>query len=282
MTSNTYCRSVLFTPALRPERIAKAAQSGADVCVIDLEDPVAPNRKCEARDKLAQCLATPRPEPVKFAVRVNALCTQDGLKDLLEIFRQTNLPDYIILPKVGSPQEIIITEKILSQKENNIQFMVAIETPEGVAHAKEIAAASLRLKGFFFGAADYTSSTGSEMTWDSLYFARMQVLNAAKIMGLEMIDTPYFDAHDFNGLIADSLRVKELGYTGKSAIHPLQIPHINQVFQPDAAKLERARRIVATAQENEGNAYLLDGTLIGTPLIKAAQKLLDKYDQANR
>lgn len=282
MTSNTYCRSVLFTPALRPERIAKAAQSGADVCVIDLEDPVAPNLKHEAREKLAQCLATPHSERVKFAVRVNSLRTQDGLKDLLEIFRQTKSPDYIILSKVENPQEIIITEEILGQKENDIQFLAAVETPEGVANAKEIARASLRLKGLIFGAADYASSIGSAITWDSLYFARAQVLNAAKITGLEIIDTPYFDARDFDGLIADSLRVRELGYTGKAAIHPLQIQHINEIFQPDEAELDRARRIVATAQENEGNAYLLDGTLIGTPLIKAAQRLLDKYDQINR
>ncbi|BBE10472.1 HpcH/HpaI aldolase [Mycoavidus cysteinexigens] len=107
-------------------------------------------------------------------------------------------------------------------------------------------------------------------------------MNAAKITELEIIDTPYFDARDFDGLIADSLRVRELGYTGKAAIHPLQIQHINEIFQPDEAELYRARRIVATAQENEGNAYLLDGTLIGTPLIKAAQRLLDKYDQINR
>ncbi len=281
MISNTYCRSVLFTPALRPERIAKAAQSGADVCVIDLEDPVAPHLKDDARGKLAQCLATPHSEQVKFAVRVNSLRTQDGLKDLLELFRQTLLPDYILLPKVESAQEIIITEKILGHKENNIQFLASVETPEGVANAKEIATASLRLKGLVFGAADYASSTGGAVTWESLYFARTQVLNAAKISGIEIIDTPYFDAHDFDGLIADSLRVKALGYTGKSAIHPLQIRHINEVFQPDEAALDRARRIVATAQENQGNAYLLDGTLIGTPLIKAAQKLLDKYGQTS-
>ncbi|GAM53147.1 hydroxymethylglutaryl-CoA lyase [bacterium endosymbiont of Mortierella elongata FMR23-6] len=250
--------------------------------MIDLEDPVAPNLKHEAREKLAQCLATPHSERVKFAVRVNSLRTQDGLKDLLEIFRQTKSPDYIILSKVENPQEIIITEEILGQKENDIQFLAAVETPEGVANAKEIARASLRLKGLIFGAADYASSIGSAITWDSLYFARAQVLNAAKITELEIIDTPYFDARDFDGLIADSLRVRELGYTGKAAIHPLQIQHINEIFQPDEAELYRARRIVATAQENEGNAYLLDGTLIGTPLIKAAQRLLDKYDQINR
>ena len=275
-------RSMLFTPAPRLDQLAKAVHSGTHICIIDLESSISPNMKNAARAMLSQCLATEHPGNVAFAVRINALGSSEGVEDLLAVKQGIARPDYLVIPKIESAREVRIIEQLLGEDGKSIRFVVLVETPDGVANVKEIAGSSSRLMGLMFGAADYTRSVGAEITWDSLLFPRAQIVNAARGAGIEAIDTPYFNISDEHGLLADTLKVRQLGYTGRAAIHPSQVKCINETFRPSPAMIERAKKIVLAADNNAGNICTVDGMMVGIPIVQAARRLLSHADGGHR
>lgn len=279
------CRSMLMTSALNVERYGRGEEVGADICTIDLEDSVPVASKEEARR-----LALPffrghrRGGPVR-AVRINSLRSTDGLRDLLALLDGGARPDALFVPKVGSAQDLLILEELVGERLPSVFFLVLIETAAGLCAVEEIAAATPRVRALVFGAADFSAELGTSMEWEHLLYTRSRILVAASRAGIAAMDTPYFGIEDQEALHAENLRSRSLGFQGRVAVHPRQIPFINQAYAPEPAAVDRARRVIATAEGSGGRIAVLDGQMIGPPMLLAARRqlaLAERIDAADR
>lgn len=258
----------LYVPASRPERVLKALASGAHAVIVDLEDGVAPADKEQARAGLAE-LFRERPA-VRTHVRVNALGTRWSEDDLAAV---RGLPIHgVHLPKVESAELPSVGEP---------ELHCLVETPLGVERAFEIASAP-GVRGLSLGEADLRAESGAGDA--GLDWARGRVINAALAAGLPRPPQSVFaDIHDLDGLAASCARGRELGFLGRTAIHPKQLAAIEQAYLPSAAEVERARAILAAAA-NEGGAFALDGAMVDAPFVAAARNtvaLADRYGLAD-
>jgi len=253
--------------------------TGADICLVDCEDSVPPSGKAQARLYAADFFPPAGRRTVRLAVRINAVADPDGLADLLAIRSWPHRPDVVMVPKVESSRDIEIVRAVLGPRSDGVELMAIIETARGVQNVAETARAP-GLTALVFGSADYSMSINSTMEWEPLFAARTQIVLAARAAGIDAVDTPTFDIDDATGLAADADRARNLGFSGKAAIHPRQVPVINEAFSPDAAALERARRIVAGAEANAENICVVDGMMVGTPIIEAARRTLRDFATA--
>lgn len=269
-----YCRSMLCTPAIADDRYTSCHRSGADVCLVDLEDSVPEPRKEEARCK-AQAFFTGA--PVRCAIRINALTEADGMRDLLALRRYAVKPAIVLIPKVESRRDVEIVEHVLSPECPRVELLAVIETPRGLDRLDEIVAASPRLRAVIFGAADYATALGTGLAWEPLSYARAKLVNAARAADIYAIDAPTFDLADLTLLRDDAIRAQVLGFSGKVALHPTHVPVLNDIFSPDAAQLEHARRIVVAAQRSGQGITTVDGSMIGRPFFEASRRLLDEF-----
>lgn len=276
MKFSRYCRSLLSTPATAVNRYAKSQQSGADIAMVDLEDSVPPQRKEEARRAAAAFFTGPG-GPARRAVRINTLSEPDGLLDLLALRHYPVKPDLVLIPKAESARDIEIAEHVLGPACPDTDFFAVLETPRGLAGAAGIAAASPRLRAVVFGSADYAFAVGARLTWEALAYARGTVVNSARAAGIEVMDSPYFQAQDEEGLRGEAAAARDLGFSGKIAVHPRQVPLINEAFSPGPDLLDRARRVVAAGRESGRSATLVDGVMVGAPFFDASQKLIDDF-----
>jgi (S)-citramalyl-CoA lyase len=165
-------RSWLFTPATRPDRFEKAAASGTDVSIIDLEDSVAPTDKAEARRKALTHLAQPTSGSYGRALRMNGLETRFGLSDLQALLESSASPDYLVLPKTESAAHLQILDRLLAEAGKATRLVALIESAQGLAVAEAIAAATPRLEALLFGAADMSADLGAATAWAPLAYAR--------------------------------------------------------------------------------------------------------------
>ena len=185
-----YCRTTLCTPATAVERYATCHGSGADMCVVDLEDAVPPLRKEEARRAAVRFFTSAAGLPVRCAVRINPVVEADGLRDLLALREFPVPPEIVHVPKVESPRDLEIVSEVLGGR---TELFAVIETPVGVQRLPEIAAAGHGLRALIFGAADYAAALGIGLAWDPLVHARSVLVNSARVNGLHAIDSPTFD-----------------------------------------------------------------------------------------
>lgn len=264
----------LFTPGLRIDQIRKSVSSGVDLCIVDLEDSISPGRKGEARELLGEALLVSKPAGVSVAVRINSVLSEDGVLDLLALKNVPRLPDLLVLPKIETVAEIAIVEALLAARGRHIGFVVLIETHVALEAVHTLAKASPRIRALMFGAADYARSVGVEQGWEPLLYPRSRIAAAARGYGLAAIDTPYFNIGDLAGLAEDTGKVRRLGYTGRAAIHPSQLAVIRQCFGLEADRRERARRIVEAAEDAGGDICVVDGQMVGAPIVLAAKTLL--------
>jgi (S)-citramalyl-CoA lyase len=264
-------RSWLFTPGLRPERFAKAAEVGADVLIIDLEDAVAPADKPMARATALEFLAR-RPEGrVAYALRINGLDTAAGIADLNALLEAAVAPDYLVLPKTESPDHVRILDRLLSAAALDMRIVGLVETARGLAQADAIAAASGRLYGLLFGAADMAADLGAETAWEPLAYARGGLVAACAKSQIVAIDSPFFDVHDMAGLEQDTRRAAGFGFAAKAAIHPGQVAAINAAFMPSVAEVAKARRILV---ENAKGVGVVKGQMIDEAVARKARRIL--------
>lgn len=274
MTRIAKIRSILFTPALRVDRFRKGLTSGADMSLIDLEDSVASASKQEAREALLECLELECAMQAQLAVRINSIDSGEGYEDLMYLRKARRSPDILLIPKVESSRDIAAVDALTAPYSASHRYFALIENTKGVDNIAEIAANSPKLAGFMFGSADYTRSIGADICWETLLFARMAIVHAARACHAQAIDTPYFDIEDLEGLQDDCLKVKRLGFDGRCVIHPSQTQIINTAFSPTEAALARARRIVEAALQSDGNICRVDGEMVGAPIIEEAKRLL--------
>ena len=276
MKFSRYCRSLLSTPATAVSRYANSRLSGADIAMVDLEDSVPPQRKEEARRTAAAFFTDPG-GPARRAVRINTVSEADGLLDLLALRDYPVKPDLVLVPKAETARDIEIVAHALAPTCPDTEFFAVVETPRGLANAVGIAAASPRLRALVFGSADYAFAVGARLTWEALAYARGTVVNSARAAGIEVMDSPYFEAHDVEGLRREAASARDLGFSGKIAVHPQQIPVINETFSPGPDVLDTARRVVAAGRESGRSATLVDGVMVGAPFFEASQKLIDEF-----
>ncbi|MFC6092403.1 HpcH/HpaI aldolase/citrate lyase family protein [Saccharothrix lopnurensis] len=269
-----YCRTVLCTPATAPERFASCHGSGADICLVDLEDAVAPSRKEEARRSAVRFFTAARGLPVRCAVRINPVVEPDGVRDLLALRDFPVPPEVVLVPKVESPRDLEIVAGVLG---GPTALFAVIETPLGVQRLPEIAAAGHGLCALIFGSADYAAALGIGPAWDPLAHARSVLVNSARAHDLHAIDSPTFDLADRALLRRESLLAKQLGFSGKIALHPEQLPVITEAFTPTAAELAHATRVVEAALRSGDGVTTVDGGMVGKPFFEAAQRLLAEF-----
>lgn len=280
-------RTVLFMPGDSLRKIEKATQLEADCIVLDLEDGVALNQKDEARRVTAEALQT-----LDFGRRERVVRLNPPTEDADIEVTIAGRPDSYMLPKVEQAEAVQRVSQTLADAEakhglpaDSIGLIAVIETALGVMNLREIAQSSPRLNGLLFGAEDFASSVGAIRTPDSweVFYARSAVVTAAAAYQLEAIDQVFFDLHDLAGLAEESRFARQLGYTGKSAIHPRQLAPINHAFTPSAEEIERAKRLLAAhaAHQADGlGAFAFEGQMVDGPVIRAAERIVSR--QASR
>lgn len=275
-------RTVIFTPAHAIERLPRAFDSGADVCILDLEDSVGFGSKCLARERVCHYLNSSDGNRRGVSVRINPVDTPLGIEDLCALRSCATLPEFVIIPKCQGTVDVQMVDRMLAGDGRSTGLIALIETAEGVAHVNEIGRASARLAALMFGSADYTRSISAVICWDTLLFARTMIASAASQNKLGAIDTPYFDIPDIDGLSEETVRVKKLGFTGRCAIHPAQVGEINSLFLVSEEEEAQARRIVAAADSSQGNICKVDGQMVGAPIIAEARRTVQMAEQRKR
>ena len=263
-------RSLLFVPALRPDRVAKAVATGADIVCIDLEDAVAPEHKAEARRLAIQSLQSP-PPGATLAVRINPIRGTEGPRDAAALAAAGVRPAYVMLPKVDGATDI--AESLQRLGPASAPVLAIVETALALENATEIARAAAPDGSLFFGAMDLSAELGCALAWEPLIYARGRVVQAAACAGIEAMDTPYPDIADEAGAAAEARRARSFGFAGKAAIHPRHIAGIHAAFTPSAEEIAWARRVRDAIAASPG-VVQLDGKMIDRPVARAAERTL--------
>jgi (S)-citramalyl-CoA lyase len=267
----TRVRSWLFTPGTRPDRFDKAAASGADVSIIDLEDSVAPADKAEARRTALAHLAQPSAGSCGRALRMNGLDTRFGLADLQALLESSACPDYLVLPKTESAAHLQILDRLLAAAGKATRLVAMIESAHGLAAVEEIAASTPRLEALLFGAADMSADLSAGTAWAPLAYARSRLVAACALAGVMAIDSPFFDVKDHEGLTQEMSQAIALGFAGKAAIHPNQIAPINAALTPRPEEVAKARAILA---ENAKGVGVVQGQMVDEAVARKARRIL--------
>ena len=276
-------RSLLFVPALRPDRYAKALDSGADIVCIDMEDAVARSRKDEGRALTLPLFQSNTHPHVERMVRINGLSTPDGLKDLSAIIASDAPPPAIMIPKIRSAEEVQLIETLLSSgPARQIRFCVIIETNQGLERAIEIAKSSARIDSIILGAVDMSADLRCEKSWEPLLYARSRLVHAAASAGIDLLDVPYLNLEDPEGLRQEAMACARLGFTGKASIHPNQLAIIHEAFTPDAKAVEKARKVCAAFEQDSSGLVVVDGELIELPVVRSMYRVLAIAERVNR
>ncbi|MEU5243830.1 CoA ester lyase [Streptomyces asoensis] len=268
-------RAWLITPALHADRCEKAKSYGADVALADLEDSVASTDKATARAMAARFLYPAVGGGPVLGVRVNAPVTADGIRDLAAITGYPHQPGIVLVPKVESARDIEVVAGALDTDQHAPVIYALIETPRAIGRLSSIVTAD-RLGGLLFGAADYAALTGCARTWEALLYARSAVANAAGAAGIPAIDSPYFDVSDLEGLRREVECARALGFQGKGAVHPQQIPVLTQAFTPSEDEIATAQAVVAASHQTSAAVTTVGGRMVGPPLVAAAQAVVDQ------
>ena len=268
-------RSFIFTPGLRPEMFPKALACGADIVCVELEDGIAPKDKEAARaGALSLFEAEQAEDGIERIVRINCLRDAFGLADVQAILDAERPPPALMLPKVDTPDEVAWLDNLLSERGHPCRLHIIIETNAGLEAAFDIARSSPRIDALFFGGVDMAADLRCRNAWEPLLYARSRVVHAAASAGVDVIDVPYLDLEDPDGMEREAAQARDLGFSGKGAIHPKQIPALNTIFTPDEAVIARARRIIAEFEAAETGLVVIDGKLVEKPVLREMHRIV--------
>lgn len=276
-------RSVLYMPGANVRALEKARTLPADGLILDLEDAVAPDAKVAARENVLKALAAGGYGKRELFLRINGLETPWGQADAQAAAKSG--ADAVLVPKVESASHVRQVEAILEQAgaPDSMTIWCMMETPLGILHAEEIARSSRRLAGFVMGTSDLAKDLRCAHT--PLRMPMITSLGlcmlAARAYGLSIVDGVYLNLEDEEGFGAACVQGKELGFDGKTLIHPKQVAKANEVFAPSEADVAQARKIIAAFEEATAQGkgvVLVDGKLVENLHVVAARRQVELAD----
>ena len=285
-------RALLYMPGDDRRKIEKATTLGVDSICMDLEDGVAVSRKAEARAVIADAVKELDFGDSEKCIRINSIGSGLEKRDLAAALAVE--PNAIVIPKIETAaqvkwvsERIEIYELTSRLSVGSIRLLIGVETAKGILNLKEIAESDKRLEDIIFGAEDYAASIGATRTKEGIevLYARSAVVTACAANDLQAIDMVYIDFRDTEGVRVEAQQGAGLGFSGKQIIHPDQVAPVQEAFTPSDDAIEYARRVVESfkASQKEGKgAYALDGKMIDMPLLKNAQKVLDRARAAGK
>jgi citrate lyase subunit beta/citryl-CoA lyase len=274
-------RSMLYIPACVTRFLAKGRELRVDTLIFDLEESVLVARKTEARRNAAEALQEGGYGQREVVVRVNRHDTAWGLDDLTAIAPLK--PDAILFPRIESGADVLAALAALDAAGGasgaSLPIMVMLETPLAVLRAEEIAASSKRICCLVMGTSDLTNELHARITPDRLpiLYSMSHCLLAARAHGLSIVDGVYLDMKDMPTFEYACRMARDLGFDGKTVIHPLQIQYANDAFTPHAPSVERARKIIAAFAEANADGRgvtVVEGRLVENLHVEAARRTL--------
>jgi citrate lyase subunit beta/citryl-CoA lyase len=277
-------RSLIFVPGNRANMLERGLGFAADVVMVDLEDSVPPGEKQAACDLAVEWVPKLVAAGKRVMVRVNSLDTGLISRELSAVV-SPNLAG-ISVGKGDTAWDLQQVDQLMAPLEANARIVAGsikvipwIETAMAIVHVYEMARASQRIVGIAFGGEDYTNDMGVIRSdfGEECYYARSAVAVAARAAGVAGLDGPFVGFRDPDGLRTDAGNARQMGYTGKFAIHPAQIDIINETFSPHPDDVAYARRVMAAWEEAEAagrGSLSIDGRMVDVPVVKRAQNLL--------
>ena len=277
-------RSLLFLPGNNPNMLINGNCLGADSVIFDLEDAVAPGEKDAARILVRNTLRYLDFRGCDTVVRINSVDTPYWKQDLDMIMPEK--PCMILLPKSSTVQEVqeaadymCLVEQRLGWEAGTVGLIPLIETALGVENAFAIASCSKRIRSLFLGAEDLTADLQCKRTKEGqeIQYARTRLVVAARAAGIDVIDTPFTDVNDDEGMEADAVYARSLGFSGKASISPRHVEIINRVFSPSLKEIEYAYDVmeaIALAKVQGKGAISLRGKMIDAPIVTRAQQTI--------
>lgn len=265
---------MLFVPGDDERKLAKALKTPADALIFDWEDGVAIEKKSMARSRIATLLSNREAINSAVLVRLNSVHNSEFAKDMA----QANIHvDGFILSKVASAEDIRETEEWIkkSGQKKDLWLFAMIESATGLLNAPAIAACN-SVAGLLFGAEDFCADMGVSCGNDELELlhARSALVTAARSAKRQVIDSPFLAFNDNQPLIAAALRARNLGFSGKLAIHPRQVGAINETFVAGPEEIEKAKRVLETFEANGKGVAVLDGAMVDEAVAKRARQVL--------
>lgn len=277
-------RTMLFIPGNNPGMIQNAGVFGADSIILDLEDAVSLQEKDSARILVSKAMMHVDFGYSEIVVRINPLSSPFGHLDLEVISRVR--PSAFLIPKADA-EHIQTASMMLDEFElgnhiekGSIKLIPLIESAFGLDSITEILRASSRTVAVLFGAEDYTADMGIRRSkeGDEIFYSRNRVATACKAFGIDSIDTPFTDVDDLDGLREDTLKARNLGFTGKAAINPRQVDVIHRSFAPQPHEVDYALRVMEAMEQAERErkgVFSLDGKMVDAPIISRASQTLE-------
>jgi len=283
-------RSLLFVPGNSPKMVAKAATSGADVIILDLEDAVHPDSKAAARRLVAEALAERTGDIPARYVRVNALDSAWCLQDLEAVIPAR--PDGIMLPKLVGPEDLHRVGNLIERWERAAErgltkiIPVCTETPAATLSLAAKSWAHPRLAGLLWGGEDLSAAVGATTNRDEdgrytapFALARSLCLMAARAAGVVPIDAVFTDFRDADGLTRETDAARRDGFSAKAAIHPAQVEIINRCFTPTDGEYRWAERVLAAFEASDSGVVQIDGVMMDAPHLAQARRIMASFER---
>ena len=216
---------------------------------------------------------------VERIVRINSMRERFGIEDVNAVLITDTPPPALMMPKVRTPDEVVMLDQLLTEAGHATRLHVIIETNAGLEAAFEIARCSPRIDAMFFGGVDMAAELRCQNTFESMIYARSRVVHASAAAGLDVIDVPFLDLDDPEGMRVEAEKVRDLGFAGKGSVHPKQIATLNEVFTPSEAEIARARRIVGEFERADTGLVVIDGKLIEKPVLRDMYRIIAVADR---
>lgn len=277
-------RTMMYVSGSNPANIAQAGIYGSDSLMFDLEDSVSVNEKDAARFVVYNALRKFDYGDTEKVVRINDINSELGRQDLQAIVRAK--PDIIRLPKTETAADVLEAERIIAEIETEIgmevgtvKLMAAVESPLGIINAMEIATCSPRLIAMAIGAEDYVTNmhTTRSPQGVELVSARGNLLIACRAAGIYALDTVYSDINNDEGFLDEVRLIHQMGFDGKSCIHPRQVEPVHMVFTPREKEIDYAVRTfeaIDEAERKHSGVIALDGKMIDEPMVERARRVI--------
>ena len=270
-------RSYLFVPGDSERKLAKARQRGADVLILDWEDAVLPENKARARELSLEFVLTGTPGDTSVLIRCNPAESSSFEEDCIALQRIPS--EGVLLSKCRSVDEVLLLDQALCDGEGATEHRIylMLESPQAVLNAFQMARSCARMAGLMFGAEDFSAEMHLTRTSEEteLLYARSAVATAARAAGCEVVDSPCLEFKDPARVRSHAQAARNLGFSGKLAIHPAQVAVINEVFSPSVAEVEWARRIADAFSAAGAGVVDLDGTMVDEAIVKQARQILE-------